>query len=74
MAISWDWMISFAIIIALILGFWAAVSHQRIGDILRDLKDFIIELKDERGEELIYNGWWINWRTSKGNVKRLFEY
>lgn len=58
MAFSWDWAISFAIIFGLIIGFWAKMTGQTVGELFASIKDFILDVKDERGENLVpyYDG------------------
>jgi len=54
---NWDLLISSGIIISLILSFWAKASHQTIIELLRDIKDFISESREEAVEgtqEVIY--------------------
>lgn len=54
MAISWDWAISLTIIGGLIIGFWAKMTHQTVAELFSTIKEFFEEVKDERGENLIY--------------------
>jgi hypothetical protein len=54
MAFSWDWLIAAGLIVGFILGIWARMSGQTIGELLTDIKDFIVDLKDERGDVPYY--------------------
>jgi len=49
----WDWIISVAIILGLILTIWARISNQTVGELLRDIKDIITD-SSEKKEALIY--------------------
>jgi len=49
---SWDWVISFAIIVALILTIWAKVSRQTIGELMGDIKDKLTD----KGEDVVDMG------------------
>ena len=51
-AMSWDWVISTAIIAGLILTIWAKVSKQTIPELIRDFKE-IAQESGERGEDFI---------------------
>lgn len=57
MNMNWDWLISASIIIGLILIIIARVTGQTIVELLRDIRDFLRESKEdaiERGQELVY--------------------
>jgi len=57
MPINWDWLISGGIILGLILSIAARMSQQTIIELLRDIKDFISESREEAVEgtqEVIY--------------------
>lgn len=38
---SWDWIITATILVVLVLGFWAKISRQTIGELIRDIMDKI---------------------------------
>jgi len=53
---NWDWLISIAVIVILSLAVWAKISQQTIVELLRDIKDFISESRQnvaERGMETV---------------------
>lgn len=39
---SWDWVISGIIIVGLVLGFWAKITRQTIGELFADIKDKMV--------------------------------
>ncbi len=45
--VNWDWLISAAIIIALILAAWAKVSKQTIPELIGDLIDRLRGTKED---------------------------
>ena len=52
----WDWLITALIILGLIFAIWSRITGQRIIELLRDIRDFFIESKEnvtERGGEFI---------------------
>ncbi len=51
-AMSWDWVISTAIIVGLILTMWAKVTKQNIPDLLRGIKE-VMQESGEDGEDII---------------------
>jgi len=54
---SWDWLLSVAIIVGLILAFWARITKQTIGELLSDITDWIRgfgEETSERGEQIVF--------------------
>ncbi len=57
MAVNWDWLLGFGIIVGLILTFAAKITGQTIGQLLTDMREFIMDTKDEaieKGEEIAY--------------------
>jgi len=57
MGISWDWLISISIILALILGFLAKMTGQTVGQLLTEVREFIMETREdinEVGENVVY--------------------
>ena len=50
---NWDWLISFSIIIGLILAIWAKLSQQTIGELLRDIREFLSEMRSGAQEKVI---------------------
>lgn len=52
----WDWLISISIIVGLILAVWARVSRQTIGELLRDIREYISEIREEKEGQLEYYG------------------
>ncbi len=49
---SWDWIISFGIIAALILTIWAKASHMTIPELLADIKDRFIDGTENTMDEV----------------------
>jgi hypothetical protein len=49
-----DMLITILIIGGLILAIWAKMSGQTIGELLRDIRDFIAEGAEGKAEEIIY--------------------
>ena len=49
-----DWVISLSIIFGMILTIWAKASHQTVGELLRDLKDFVQDSGEETVEGMVY--------------------
>ena len=62
----WDWIISVAIILGLILTIWARISNQTVGELLRDIKDIITD-SSEKKEALIYYEWNNRRRSTRIN-------
>ena len=57
MAVNWDWIVSAVILIWLGLVIAAAMTKQKIPELLSGIRDFITGSKEEaleRGEELLY--------------------
>ena len=52
MAVNWDWLITGGILITLALSIWAKVSNQTIIELLREIREFIAEMKGEATEEV----------------------
>jgi len=55
--LSWDWLLTVLIIGGLILAMWAKVSHQTIPELLKSMRDFVSDTKEdseERVGEIIY--------------------
>lgn len=46
----WDWVITILVLVGFILAVWARVSNQTIGEVLKQIRDFIRETR-ETGEE-----------------------
>jgi len=46
----WDWIITILVLVGFILAVWARVSGQTIGEVLKQIRDFIRETR-ESGEE-----------------------
>ena len=46
----WDWIITILVLLGFILAVWARVSGQTIGEVLKQIRDFIRETR-ESGEE-----------------------
>lgn len=46
----WDWIITILVLVGFILAVWARVSNQTIGEVLKQIRDFIRETR-ETGEE-----------------------
>ena len=58
MAISWDWVISTAIIVGLILAIWARITRQTIPELMSQLKEFIADTKEgiqDKAEVIVYD-------------------
>lgn len=49
---SWDWLVSFGIIGALILAFWSKMSGQTIPELITGIKEALID----KGEETVNMG------------------
>lgn len=48
---NWDWLISIVIILGLVLGFWARITKQTIGELLGDIKERMVGgAEDTMGE------------------------
>jgi len=50
----WDYIIGITIIVAFILQVWARTSRQTIPELIRDIKDIILEQKEDGLEGLAY--------------------
>ena len=50
---SWEWIIGAVVMIMIVLVIWAKVSNQTIGDVIRDISDFIGEKKDSMQDKAI---------------------
>ena len=53
---NWDFLISAIIIIGLILAIWAKMSQETVVELLRDIREFISESREnaaEKSQELI---------------------
>jgi len=48
--INWDWIITVAIIVSLVLGFWAKLTHQTIGELLASIKEMIAQKGEDSGD------------------------
>jgi len=54
MAFNWDTLISILIISGLILTIWAKISNQTIVELLRELREFFQDIKEETTEDIPY--------------------
>jgi hypothetical protein len=48
---SWDWIITMFILIVLTLTIWARISKQTIPELFGEIRDFILDTKDNVREE-----------------------
>lgn len=52
MAFNWDLLITILVIGGLVLTIWARASQQTIMDLLRDIREFLAEQKENAVEEI----------------------
>lgn len=50
----WDWLIGFGIVGAFILTVWAKASRQTVPELLKEIKDIIIDQSEDTGEAVAY--------------------
>ena len=48
----WDWIITLAVLLSLTLAIWAKVSRQTIPQLLGDLKERLIDKKEDITEDM----------------------
>jgi len=46
----WDWIITILVLVGFILAVWARVSGQTIGEVLRQIREFIRETRESSEE------------------------
>lgn len=46
----WDWIITILVLVGFILAVWARVSNQTIGEVLKQIRDFIRETRETSEE------------------------
>lgn len=44
---EWDWVIAVTLILGLILAIWARISQQTIVELLRDIREFLGEKRED---------------------------
>ena len=49
---NWDWIISVTIIVALILGFWAKISHQTIPELFASIREMVSDKTEDSVESI----------------------
>lgn len=50
---SYEWIISGTIILGLVLGVWAKIGGQTVPELLRDLTDYFMEVKEDNIESAV---------------------
>ncbi|MDD4049860.1 MAG: hypothetical protein PHX47_02510 [Candidatus ainarchaeum sp.] len=48
--VNWDSLIGILIVVVIILVVWAKVSRQTVGEVIGDIKDMIIDKKEDTEE------------------------